>query len=102
MVGNEVGQDAGAGGGEHPLGVEDVLEADGDAVKGPSDLVPADLILALPGIGEDLFPVDGHPRMEGGLEGVDPVEKGLGEGDRGNGPLADFPSCFGDAELVGG
>ena len=100
VVGDVVGVDGGAGGGEDALGVVDVLDGDGDAVEGAAGLAGLELALAAAGVLEGGRRVEGDPDAQVGFEGVGAGEQRLHERDGGEGAVGDEGRGLGDGEFV--
>ena len=99
VVGHEVGVEGRAGCGLHACGVEDDLQADGDAVQGPRGRSLGNGLLSTGGRAQHFFAVDGDPRLQV-LLGVDAGQQGLGQLHRGELAGGDLLCRLGQAQLI--
>jgi hypothetical protein len=77
--GDTIAKWLGAVGGGDSGGVDEVLRAPGDAVKGSSIMARGDFLIRLPGLGEGEVFGEGDNAAQFGIEALEAVEVDVGE-----------------------
>ena len=80
-IGHEAFQHFGAALGRDALGVDDVLNADWDAVQGTTRVALRDLLISRFGLRQSRFFRHRRVSVHGRLGELDALERGLGQGD---------------------
>ena len=87
-------------GGEHALGVENVLQSHGHTVDQTELITPLDFFLPLPGRRQHGIPVDGDPRLKVAVQRVDARQQRLRQRHRRQGSFANLRGGFRHRKLV--